>query len=321
MASSSTPPSIHMNEPDQEFTREILRKVRQIEIRSNRLVSEALAGSYHSAFKGQGIDFEEVREYQAGDEVRSIDWNVTAKMGTPFVKQYREERELTILLAIDVSESGSFGSSNRSKRERLAELGALLAFAANRNGDKIGLFLFSDQTEKYLPPSKGQKHVLRILRDILFHRNESKGTNLNEGIRFINRVLRRRAVVFFLSDFIIPEYDSGDESAEDIFFREIASTKRKHDLVCAQILDPCEQKIPDVGLVMLRDSESGDSQLINTSNPKFRDEYAQISKDSQDRFNQRLRRRGIDTFSFSTKSDYVKSLKEFFRMRSIRRHK
>ena len=145
-----------MNEPDQEFTREILRKVRQIEIRSNRLVSEALAGSYHSAFKGQGIDFEEVREYQAGDEVRSIDWNVTAKMGSPFVKQYREERELTILLAIDVSDSETFGSSDRSKRERLAELGALLAFSANRNGDKVGLLLFSDQTEKYLPPNKGQ---------------------------------------------------------------------------------------------------------------------------------------------------------------------
>ena len=162
-----------MEEPDQEFTREILRKVRQIEISSNRLVSEALAGSYHSAFKGQGIDFEEVREYQPGDEVRSIDWNVTAKMGFPFVKQYREERELTILLAIDISNSGVWGSSERTKRERLAELGALLSFSANRNGDKVGLLLFSDQVEKYLPPAKGQKHVLRILREILFHQNQS----------------------------------------------------------------------------------------------------------------------------------------------------
>ena len=220
-----------MNEPDQEFTREILRKVRQIEIRSNRLVSEALAGSYHSAFKGQGIDFEEVREYQAGDEVRSIDWNVTAKMGSPFVKQYREERELTILLAIDVRDSETFGSSDRSKRERLAELGALLAFSANRNGDKVGLLLFSDQTEKYLPPNKGQKHVLRILRDILFHENQSKGTDLNEGLRFINRVMRRRAVVFLLSDFIIPEYETEEESVEDLFFKELAATRRKHDLV------------------------------------------------------------------------------------------
>ena len=195
-----------MNEPDQEFTREILRKVRQIEIRSNRLVSEALAGSYHSAFKGQGIDFEEVREYLAGDEVRSIDWNVTAKMGTPFVKQYREERELTILLAIDVSDSGTFGSSKRSKRERLAELGALLAFSANRNGDKVGLLLFSDQVEQYLPPNKGQKHVLRVLREILFHPNQSKKTDLNEGLRFINRVMRRRAVVFFVVFFFYHQH-------------------------------------------------------------------------------------------------------------------
>ena len=170
-----------MEEPNQEFTREILRKVRQIEIRSNRLVSEALSGSYHSAFKGEGIDFEEVREYQPGDEVRSIDWNVTAKMGFPFVKQYREERELTIILAIDISNSEIWGSEKRSKRERLAELGALLSFSANRNGDKVGLVLFSDKVEKYLPPAKGQKHVLRILRDILFHKNESKKTDLNEG--------------------------------------------------------------------------------------------------------------------------------------------
>ena len=158
-----------MSEPDPEFTREILRKVRQIEIRSNRLVSEVLAGSYHSAFKGQGIDFEEVREYQPGDEVRTIDWNVTAKMGNPFVKQYREERELTIMLAVDVSASLSYGSDSQSKREKLAELAALLAFSATRNGDKVGILLFTDQVELYLPPAKGQKHVLRILREILFH--------------------------------------------------------------------------------------------------------------------------------------------------------
>ena len=157
-----------MNENDPEFTREILRKVRQIEIRSNRLVSEVFAGSYHSAFKGQGIDFEEVREYQPGDEVRSIDWNVTAKTGIPFVKQYREERELTILLIVDISPSTSYGSVHHSKREKLAELAALLAFSANRNGDKVGLLLVSDQIELYLPPTKGQKHVLRILREVLF---------------------------------------------------------------------------------------------------------------------------------------------------------
>lgn len=310
-----------MDQPDQEFTREILRKVRQIEIRSNRLVSEALAGSYHSAFKGQGIDFEEVREYQAGDEVRSIDWNVTAKMGTPFVKQYREERELTILLAIDVSESGTFGSTNRSKRERLAELGALLAFSANKNGDKVGLLLFSDQVEKYLPPNKGQKHVLRILREVLFHPNRSKGTDLNEGLRFINRVMRRRAVVFLLSDFIIPEYDSTEESVEDLFFKELASTRRKHDLVCARIHDPCELEIPNVGMVCLEDAETGKIITVDTSRSNFRQEYARIRKKNQEEFGKRLRRRGVDNFEFATDSDYVATLQEFFRMREVRRNR
>ena len=308
-----------MNEPDQEFTREILRKVRQIEIRSNRLVSEALAGSYHSAFKGQGIDFEEVREYQAGDEVRSIDWNVTAKMGSPFVKQYREERDVTILLAIDVSGSETFGSSDRSKRERLAELGALLAFSANRNGDKVGLLLFSDQTEKYLPPNKGQKHVLRILREILFHENQSKGTDLNEGLRFINRVMRRRAVVFLLSDFIIPEYETEEESVEDLFFKELAATRRKHDLVCARIHDSHEMQLPNVGVVHLEDSESGEKIYLDTSSRSFRESYAKRIAEDRERFNKRLRRRGVDNFEFSTDSDYVGALREFFRMRETRR--
>ena len=310
-----------MNEPDQEFTREILRKVRQIEIRSNRLVSEALAGSYHSAFKGQGIDFEEVREYQAGDEVRSIDWNVTAKMGTPFVKQYREERELTILLAIDVSDSGTFGSSKRSKRERLAELGALLAFSANRNGDKVGLLLFSDQVEQYLPPNKGQKHVLRVLREILFHPNQSKKTDLNEGLRFINRVMRRRAVVFLLSDFIISEYNSQEESVEDLFFKELASTRRRHDLVCARIHDPCELEIPNIGMVHLEDSETGEKIYLNTSSRNFREEYKKQNQEHRQEFEKKLRRRGVDHFEFSTDSDYVRSLQEFFHMREIRRNR
>ena len=307
-----------MEEPDQEFTREILRKVRQIEISSNRLVSEALAGSYHSAFKGQGIDFEEVREYQPGDEVRSIDWNVTAKMGFPFVKQYREERELTILLAIDISNSGAWGSVERTKRERLAELGALLSFSANRNGDKVGLLLFSDQVEKYLPPAKGQKHVLRILREILFYQNESKGTDLNEGLRFLNRVMRRRAVVFLLSDFIIPEYDSEEETVENIFLKELSTTRRRHDLVCCQIHDKIEKEIPNVGRVHFEDAETGETIIINSSNKDFRRQYREHTQNIQETFVRRLRRRGIDNFQFSTDSDYVKALREFFHLRGNR---
>ena len=308
-----------MDEPDQEFTREILRKVRQIEIRSNRLVSEALAGSYHSAFKGQGIDFEEVREYQPGDEVRSIDWNVTAKMGFPFVKQYREERELTILLAIDISKSTQWGSNNRSKRDKLAELGALLAFSANRNGDKVGLLLFSDQVEKYLPPAKGQKHVLRILREILFHRNLGNGTDINEGLRFLNRVMRRRAVVFLMSDFIIPEYDSEEESIEDLFLKELSTSREKHDLVCCQVHDLKERELPAVGRVLFEDAESGETITINTSEEKFRKQYQSYTQETQESFIRQLRRRGIDNFEFSTTSDYAKALQEFFHTRVNRR--
>lgn len=308
-----------MDEPDQEFTREILRKVRQIEIRSNRLVSEALAGSYHSAFKGQGIDFEEVREYQPGDEVRSIDWNVTAKMGFPFVKQYREERELTIILAIDISKSGIWGSECRSKRERLAELGALLAFSANRNGDKVGLILFSDQIEKYLPPAKGQKHVLRILREILFHQNQGSGTDLNEGLRFLNRVMRRRSVVFLLSDFIIPEYQSEEEPIEGLFLKELSTTRRKHDLVCCQIHDKKEKEFPNVGRVCLEDAETGETIIVNTANENFRKQFKLHAEEVQESFVRNLRRRGIDNFQFSTESDYVKALQEFFHIRGNRR--
>lgn len=309
-----------MEEPDQEFTREILRKVRQIEIKSNRLVSEVLSGSYQSAFKGQGIDFEEVREYQPGDEVRSIDWNVTAKMGVPFVKQYREERELTILLAIDISDSGIFGSGNRSKRERMAELGALVAFSAVRNGDKVGLLLFADEIEKYLPPAKGQKHVLRILREILFFKNKTKRTNLNEGLRFINQVMRRRAVVFFLSDFIITEDQNiDDQNTEDLFFKEISSTKRRHDLICAQIHDPHEIEIPQIGLTTFEDAESGEIIVLDLSNPKFRKEFAENAKKQQLNISTKLKRRGIDFFRFSTNEEFDKALKEFFHLRKSRR--
>ena len=309
-----------MKEPDQEFTREILRKVRQIEIKSNRLVSEVLSGSYQSAFKGQGMDFEEVREYQPGDEVRSIDWNVTAKMGLPFVKQYREERELTILLAVDISESTIFGSENRSKRERMAELSALLAFSAARNGDKVGLLLFAEEVEQYLPPAKGQKHVLRILREILFFENKTKGTNLNLGVRFINQVMRRRAVVFFLSDFTMPPAQKvEDENMEDLFYKEISSTKRRHDLICAQIQDPHEISLPKVGLTTIEDAESGEVITVDLSNKNFQKEYAAEINRRQSDFNGKLKRRGIETFKFSTTVEFDKALKEFFHLRKSRR--
>ncbi|MBG29678.1 MAG: DUF58 domain-containing protein [Opitutae bacterium] len=308
-----------MDEPNPEFAKEILRKVRQIEIRSNRLVSEALAGSYHSAFKGQGIDFEEVREYQPGDEVRSIDWNVTAKMNTPFVKQYREERELTIVLAVDLSASGIFGSVKQSKRERLAELAALLAFSADRNNDKVGLILFTEEIEHYLPPSKGQQHVLRILREILFRKTKGKGTNLRGSLRFLNRVMRRRAVVFLLSDFQIPDNGDDEESAEDILLKELFTTRRRHDLICTRVSDPRENVFPDVGRIVLEDAETGELIEVNTSDSPFRERYKDQNRARNTDFEQRLLRRGIDHFGFSTGKDYVKQLREFFKIRESRR--
>ena len=309
-----------MQEPEQEFTREILRKVRQIEIKSNRLVSEVLSGSYQSAFKGQGMDFEEVREYQPGDEVRSIDWNVTAKMGLPFVKQYREERELTILLAIDISESGVFGSSERSKRERMAELGALLAFSAVRHGDKVGLLLFAEEVEQFLPPAKGQKHVLRILREILFFKNKTRRTNLNEGLRFINQVMRRKAVVFFLSDFIIPSDESTkEENPEDLFYKELSSTRRRHDLICAQVHDPHEIKLPRIGLTTFEDAETGETITLDLSDRKFHEDFANKSNSQLLDFSKKLKKRGIDFFRFSTNEDFDKNLKEFFHLRKSKR--
>ena len=308
-----------MDEPNPEFAKEILLKVRHIEIRSNRLVSEALAGSYHSAFKGQGIDFEEVREYQTGDEVRSIDWNVTARMNAPFVKQYREERELTIVLAVDLSASGLFGSVEQSKRERLAELGALLAFSADRNNDKVGLILFTDEVEKFLPPAKGQKHVLRILREILFYETKRSGTNLGGSLRFLNRVMRRRAVVFLLSDFMIPNNGDEDESSEDILLKELSTTRRRHDLICARVSDPREFELPDIGRILLEDAETGKVLEVNTSNDAFRQRYEKNNRSRMEEFEQRLLRRGIDHFGFSTDDDYFKRLREFFKLREKRR--
>ena len=231
--------------------------------------------------------------------------------GLPFVKQYREERELTILLAVDISESTIFGSENRSKRERMAELSALLAFSAARNGDKVGLLLFAEEVEQYLPPAKGQKHVLRILREILFFENKTKGTNLNQGLRFINQVMRRRAVVFFLSDFTIPPAQKvEDENNEDLFYKEISSTKRKHDLICAQIQDPHEISLPEVGLTTIEDAESGEVITVDLSDKNFQKEYAAEINRRQSNFNGKLKRRGIETFKFSTTVEFDKALKE-----------
>jgi uncharacterized protein (DUF58 family) len=309
-----------MSEQDLEFTREILRKVRQIEIRSNRLVAELFAGSYHSAFKGQGIDFEEVREYQPGDEVRTIDWNVTAKEGTPFVKQYKEERELTILLAVDISKSTRYGSDTQSKREKLAELAALIAFSACRNGDKVGLLLFTDETELYLPPTKGHKHVLRILREILFRPTLGKSTDLNNAVRVLNQVTRRRAVVFLLSDFILNQaFDDEEGLSLEALLHQLSYTRLKHDLICVRVFDERETELPNIGLITLKDSESGQMITLDTANPNTRKQYSETYLKKSKLLSQKLKRRGIDEFVISTEGDFAKDLFSFFKRRGKRR--
>ena len=311
---------VYMSEQDLEFTREILRKVRQIEIRSNRLVAELFAGSYHSAFKGQGIDFEEVREYQPGDEVRTIDWNVTAKEGTPFVKQYKEERELTILLAVDISKSTRYGSDTQSKREKLAELAALIAFSACRNGDKVGLLLFTDETELYLPPTKGHKHVLRILREILFRPTLGKSTDLNNAVRVLNQVTRRRAVVFLLSDFILNQaFDDEEGLGLEALLHQLSYTRLKHDLICVRVFDERETELPNIGLINLKDSESGQMITLDTANSNTRKQYSETYLKKSKLLSQKLKRRGIDEFVISTEGDFAKDLFSFFKRRGKRR--
>src|SRR5262245_45428866 len=251
--------------------REILKKIRQIELRTNRLVSESLAGQYHSVFKGQGMNFDEVREYQPGDEVRSIDWNVTARMNHPFVKKFVEERELTLMLVVDVSGSGLFGSCAQSKRELVAEIASVLAFSAIRNNDKVGLILFSDEVEKFIPPRKGRRHVLRVIREVLFFEPHRRGTDLNGALEFLLRVTPHRAIAVVISDFIgSPSAGTGPgagerrvrgqmlllESLVQASFNKLRQANRRHDVVAVQVTDLYELELPDLGRLILNDAET-----------------------------------------------------------------
>ena len=260
---------------NEAITRDILRKVRQIEIRTNRIVSDSLAGHYHSVFKGRGMDFDEVREYVPGDEVRTIDWNVTARAGRPFIKKFAEERELTLLLLVDVSASGHFGSGAQSKRDVAAELACVLALSATRNNDKVGLVLFTDQIELYIPPKKGRRHVLRVVREILFFRPSQRGTDLVRALEFANRMSARRSVVFLISDF--QTTGVGPESASPLR-RALSQSARRHDLVAVNIRDPREQALPDLGVVILQDAESGEVMQIDTGRRRTRELFATMAQ-------------------------------------------
>ncbi len=303
-------------------TREILKKVRQVEIRTNRLVTDALAGAYHSTFKGQGMDFEEVREYAPGDDVRSIDWNVTAKMDKPFIKKFREERELTLMLLVDLSASGGFGSQEESKRERAAEIASVLAFSAVKNNDKVGLILFTDQVEAVILPKKGRQHVLRVIREILFFEPQHSGTDIVNALDTMNRMLKRRAVAFLVSDFLQgPDGRLPDPTNKhgDALFRKLALTNKRHDLTAIAISDPREAALPDVGVLTLEDAETGEIVEIDTSSPQLRQRYKDENIRRIDSLQRGLRQSGVGVISASTTEPYITALRQYFSSRSHRR--
>ncbi len=291
--------------------REILKKIRRLELRTRGLVEAAFAGQYRSVFKGRGMNFEEVREYQPGDEVRSIDWNVTARLGEirgdAYVKKFTEERELTVMLVVDVSASGDFGSIELSKRETAAEIACVLAFSAVRNSDKVGLLLFSDDVELFIAPKKGRLHTLRIVREILYHQPKGRGTNPAVALRYLNRILHRRSVVFCVSDFQATDYS-----------RELAMTARRHDLIALPIIDPHEEELPDLGRITLEDAETGEQIEINTSSRSVRLGFQKaVEKTAADR-KREFNRLRVDSIELRTGQDYVPALRAFFRIRERR---
>lgn len=292
----------------EESIEEIMRRVRRLEIRARRLAQETFSGDYASSVRGQGLDFDEFREYQPGDEIRFIDWNVTARMESPYIRKFREERELSVILAVDISGSTDYGSDYLSKRERAAELAALLGFSARHHGDKVGLLLFAKEPILYLPPAKGGRPVLRAIREILTTQPADPGTSISEAAQFLSQTLKRKALIFLISDFI----DWG-------FEKTLGSLARKHDLIALPLLDPLEKKLPDVGKVYLRDPESGQEIFINTSNSNTRMGMAKLSKRFREGLDNFFKKHGIDSANISTKDDYLAELHQLFQRRARRR--
>jgi len=283
---------------------ELLKKVRRIEIKTRGLTRHIFAGEYHSAFKGRGIAFSEVREYQYGDDIRSIDWNVTARFNHPYVKIYEEERELTVMLLIDVSGSGAFGSSKGFKQEIITEIAAVLSFSAIFNNDKIGVIFFSDRVEKFIPPKKGRKHILRIIRELLDFKPESTNTNLDEPLRFLTSAIKKRCTAFLISDFMAPSFEEP---------MRIASNK--HDIVALKIYDPLEKSLPDVGMMKVVDAESGIEKWIDSSSSSVRKEYEKWWEEHIMLIKNIFLKCGIDSTDISTDEDYVKPLMKLFKSR------
>ena len=288
-------------------TSEILKKVRKIEIKTRGLSQNIFAGQYHSAFKGRGMAFSEVREYQYGDDVRNMDWNVTARLRSPYVKVFEEEREMTVMLLIDISRSGLFGTVGSTKRDLIAEIAAVLSFSAVINNDKVGALFFSDRIEKFIPPRKGRGHLLRIIREIIELEPESPGTDISGALRFLTNAIKQKCTAFLLSDMMDTASD-GSPRYEDA----IKVAVNRHDLSVIKVFDPRERTMPDIGLVNVKDSETGESAWVNTSSAKVRRAYAQAASDADMKAAKLLLRHKIDSVEISTGSDYVKGLMAFF---------
>ncbi len=288
-------------------TSELLKKVRKIEIRTRGLSRNIFSGEYHSAFKGKGMSFSEVREYQYGDDIRNIDWNVTARYTHPYVKVFEEERELTVVLLVDVSSSGKFGTTVQQKKDLITELCAVLSFSSLQNNDKIGVVFFSDKIEKFIPPKKGKSHILRIIRELLNFEPQSSGTDISQVLKFTLNVIKKRGIVFILSDFI----DNGFNEALKI-------SSKKHDTIAVQIFDPREFELPDAGLILMKDSESGKSIWVDTSSEKVRNNFTTTWNQRQKELNEILSRNKIDKISIATNQSYISPLIEFFKKRGNR---
>ena len=288
-------------------TKDIIRNVRQIEIRTRGLVNQLFSGEYHSVFKGRGMEFSEVREYEFGDDVRAIDWNVSARFNKPFVKVFEEERELTVMLLVDMSGSQEYGTATRFKRDIAAELCAVLAFSAIKNNDKVGLIIFTDTIEKFIPPKKGRTHILRIIREFLAFKPEGRGTDVRQALEYCSRVVKKRSIVFLVSDFLADDFE-----------KPLRILGRKHDLIAVQLHDPKEAELPDAGLVALYDAESGVERLVDTSLPSLREQY---KRHWAERVAGRLRlfaRANVDAISIDIHGSYIQPLTAFFRMRERR---
>jgi uncharacterized protein (DUF58 family) len=287
--------------------KEILKKVKQIQIRSSRLVNDVLAGEYVSVFKGRGMEFDEVREYQAGDDIRTIDWNVTARLGHPYIKRYTEERELTIMFLVDLSFSGEFGSMKQFKNEIATEICAVLAFSAVRNNDKVGLILFTDKVEKFVPPKKGKTHVLRVIREVLYYKPENKGTDISIALEYLLKVTKRKTVCFLISDFITEGFE-----------RALRIANKRHDMVAVSITDPRELEMPNVGFVELEDAETGEITLIDTSDRKMMERFNKFNVNNMEERTKLFRGMGVDLVDVRTDSSYVEPIMKFFRAREKR---